>query len=86
MEIATMKHEQFGTKLVWFFSGACAGATIALMTAPHNGRKMRRILQEKVDNGANSVADAGHELYERGRRLAKESENLVDRAAHMISR
>lgn len=81
-----MSQRQYGFGFAWFLAGACVGAAAALMTAPQTGRRLRRMLKEKVDEGFDSVADTGQDLIERGRRLAKDSADLANRAVHLTSR
>lgn len=81
-----MRQEQTGLGLAWFLAGACLGAAVALITASRTGLRLRRMLKEKVDDGLDSVAEAGHDLVDRGRRLAKDGASLAARATHMVAR
>lgn len=80
-----MEHKEYRNNFACFLAGALVGATAALLMAPQTGRRTRRMLREKVEDGVESVVDAGHELREQGKRLAEGAAGLVDRATHAMS-
>jgi hypothetical protein len=43
------------------------------------------MLREKVEDGVQSVVDAGHEINRQGKRAVESAASLVDRAKHVIS-
>jgi gas vesicle protein len=68
------------SNLFCFILGACAGATVAVLIAPQNGRRTRRMIEGKAQDTMESMADAGHDLCQRGKDLGIE---LVDHVAHI---
>ncbi len=81
-----MVNQKYATHGYWLLAGIFAGAAAALLMAPKNGRRTRRLLRERVEDAAESVSDARKELRDRGRRIAKGAEVFVNRASHAISR
>jgi gas vesicle protein len=85
-----MRKNDYMTNYYWlaggFLCGVFAGAAAGLLMAPQAGRRTRRMLRETVEDAAESVADAGQEFREHGRRLAEDTAEFVDRAAHAVSR
>jgi gas vesicle protein len=72
--------------LVWFVAGAAIGASIALLYAPQSGRDTRRYLNKKTRQGREVLEDVGQEFAERGRDLYKKGRGLADDAAELLER
>ncbi len=85
MNNETMQCNQYRNHSVCFLAGVLAGATTALLIAPQAGSRTRRMLREKVEGGAQSVVDAGHELRRQGKRLADGAASFAGRARDVMS-
>ena len=54
----------------FFVAGVLVGGAVAMFTTPYEGRKLRRIMRRKIEDGVEQVSDAAaglnttcHELY-----------------------
>ena len=81
-----------GSNLVWFLTGAAIGAAVALLYAPQSGRETRRYIRRRADEGREVLADAskdivdrGRDYYEKGRRLAEEAGDLLERGRKLVA-
>jgi gas vesicle protein len=81
------------SKLVWFFAGAAMGAAVALLYAPQEGERTRRMLKQKARRGrdviadhANDLIDKGTDLYRKGRDVAEDAADMVDRGRGLVER
>jgi gas vesicle protein len=88
-----MERENTGAVVVWFFGGALLGATVALLLAPQSGKRTRRLLGEKAEEGRKSLFESGQdivsrgrELYERGREIAEETAELFERGRRVAEK
>jgi len=72
------------SRIVWFITGAAMGATIALLYAPHSGKDTRRYITKKARQSTEAVADAGRDLYDKGRRIADEAADLFERGRRLV--
>lgn len=72
--------------LLWFVAGAAIGATVALLYAPQSGRDTRRIIQKKSRQSGEAIADASRDLMDKGRDLYKKGRRVADDAADLIER
>jgi gas vesicle protein len=73
-------------KVVWFLAGAAIGAAVALLYAPASGEEMRSKLIDKANEGRDLVEDRGRELMERGRELYNKGKGMADEAAELLER
>jgi gas vesicle protein len=64
--------------LLYFLAGSVAGASVALLLAPHSGRATRELMRRKMRDTANSTRELKHQLVDRGRRLRDEATDRVD--------
>jgi gas vesicle protein len=80
-----MEYQEYRNNFICFFAGVLLGGTTALLLAPQVGSRTRRMLQEKFQDGAQSVAEVGHELRRKGQRLADGAVSFADRAMHTMS-
>ena len=80
-----MRYNECRSQAVWFVAGVCTGVGAALLMAPQSGARTRRMLREKVEDGVQSVVEAGHEINRQGKRAVESAASLVDRAKHVIS-
>ena len=64
-------------KLVFFFAGALAGGIAAILSTPYSGRRMRRVLQRKIDDCSDQFMDATAALRDTGEQIRRQGEKLV---------
>ena len=63
----------------FFFAGALVGGAAALLTTPATGRRMRRMVRQKLAEASGQLSEAtdqlregAHELYARGEKAVRE--------------
>ncbi len=76
----TMEREGYVGNLACFLLGVAVGAITALLSAPQTGRRTRRLLREKMEDGVEAISEAGRDLRAEGRNLVKRANSLVGRA------
>jgi gas vesicle protein len=81
-----MARNENGEKLIWFLAGAAMGAAAALLLAPRSGRELRRLIGEKAGEGREYLADAGRDVYSKGKELFEKGRELADDAAELFER
>jgi gas vesicle protein len=81
-----MACEHDGSKLVWFLTGAAIGAAIALLYAPQSGRETRRFIRKKTDEGREALADTGKDILERGREVYGKGRKIAEEAGDFLER
>lgn len=74
--------QESGDKVVWFLAGAAIGAAIALLYAPASGEETRAKLLDKANEGR----DLGGDLMSRGRELYSKGKIMADEAGEMLER
>ena len=88
-----MKDEQESgsNSLAWFLTGAIIGVTVAMLYAPKSGKDTRRYISDKTQQGREAVtetskdiADAGKEMFERGRKLVEDAAELFERGRKLV--
>jgi gas vesicle protein len=87
-----MATDNNASKLVWFLTGAAAGAAIALLYAPQSGHKSRRFIRRRAEEGREALAetgkdvlDRGREYYDKGRKIAEEAGELFERGRKKLA-
>ena len=87
-----MATDNTATKLVWFLTGAAAGAAIALLYAPQSGHQSRKFTRRKAGDSRDTLAetgkdvlDRGREYYEKGRKIAEEAGELFERGRKKLA-
>ena len=77
--------------IVWFLTGAIIGATVAVLFAPRSGKETRQFISDKTQQGKDAVtqtsrdvADAGREMFERGRKLVEDAADLFERGRKLV--
>jgi gas vesicle protein len=87
-----MATENNATKLVWFLTGAAAGAAVALLYAPQSGRQSRKFIRRRTEDGQEALAeigkdviDRGREYYDKGRKIAEEAGELFERGRKKLA-
>ncbi len=63
-----------------FLAGGLAGATVALLLAPHAGKATRAILGRKLNEAAESTRDLQGRMAEKLNDVADSARDLKDRA------
>ena len=78
-------------RLTWFLTGAVIGATVAMLYTPKSGKDTRRYIADKTQQGrdavadtAGDIADAGREMFERGRKLVEDAADLFERGRKLV--
>jgi gas vesicle protein len=87
-----MATDNTASKLVWFLTGAAAGAAIALLYAPQSGRQSRKFIRKRAEQGQETLAevgkdvlDRGREYYDKGRKIAEEAGELFERGRKKLA-
>ena len=78
--------QESGDKVVWFLAGAAIGAAIALLYAPATGEETRAKLLEKANEGRDVLGERGRDLMDRGRELYSKGKGMADEAADLLER
>ena len=67
----------------FFVAGALIGGAVAALTTPYSGRRMRRIVRQKVEEGSDKVLEAAEQFREgcdealaRGQKAMRGAERL----------
>ncbi len=87
-----MANNNNASSLVWFLTGAAAGAAIALLYAPQSGRQSRKFIRRKTEDSQEALAelgkdvlDRGREYYEKGRKIAEEAGEMLERGRKKLA-
>ncbi len=82
---------QVTSNLAWFLTGAAIGAAAAILYAPKSGKETRQYLTEKtqqsrdaVETASEDIAEAGREMFDRGRKLVEDAADLFDRGRKLV--
>jgi gas vesicle protein len=67
-----------------FGVGVAAGATIALLYAPQDGRKTRKQLRRSFDEAGDYLEDAGEYLRERADDIAGKAQKIYHRTRGQV--
>jgi gas vesicle protein len=87
------EEQQFdvGGNVAWFLTGAFIGAALAILYAPKSGKEARQYLAEKVQQSKDAVADtsssiaeAGKDMFDRGRQLVDDAAELFERGRKLV--
>jgi gas vesicle protein len=78
-------------RLAWFLTGAIIGATVAILYAPQSGKDTRQFLTDKtqqsreaINETSQDIADAGREMFDRGRKLVEDAAALFERGRKLV--
>jgi gas vesicle protein len=74
------------SNLVWFLTGAAAGAAIALLYAPQSGRQSRKFIRRTTEDGQEALAEFGKEVIDRGREYYDKGRKIAEEAGEMFER
>jgi gas vesicle protein len=82
---------QATNNIAWFLTGAFIGAAAAILYAPQSGKETRKYLSDKTQEGREAVesatqdiADAGKDMFERGRQLVDDAADLFERGRKLV--
>jgi gas vesicle protein len=82
---------QATSNIAWFLTGAFIGAAAAILYAPQSGKETRKYLSEKtqagreaVESATQDIADAGKDMFERGRQLVDDAADLFERGRKLV--
>src|SRR5258707_12586530 len=85
------EQESGSNNLAWFLTGAIIGATAAMLYAPKSGKDTRKFISDKTQQGreavtstTNDIAEAGKEMFERGRKLVEDAADLFERGRKLV--
>ena len=78
--------EDNSSRLVWFLTGAAIGAAVALLYAPQSGKQTRSQIGKRTEEGRESLAGSGKEMFNHGRDLYDKGRKIADEAADMFDR
>jgi len=78
--------EDLANNISWFVAGAVTGVTAALLLAPQSGKRTRRFLADKTQQGREAVAETGKEAVDRGKDMVDKGRQLVDDAVDLFER
>lgn len=77
---------QLASNIGWFVAGAVVGMTAAILLAPQSGKKTRRFISDKTQQGKEAVAETGKDVYDRSKEMIDKGRQLVDDAADLFER
>ncbi len=85
------KQGQATSDLAWFLTGALVGAAAAILFAPKSGKDTRQYLaskttvgREAVENAGADIAEAGRDMFDRGRKLVDDAADLFERGRKLV--
>lgn len=85
------EQESGSNSLAWFLTGAIIGVTAAMLYAPKSGKDTRKFISDKTQQGreavtatTNDIAEAGKEMFERGRKLVEDAADLFERGRKLV--
>jgi gas vesicle protein len=78
--------EDFVNNIAWFVAGAVAGMTTALLLAPQSGKRTRRLIADKTQQGREAVTETGKDVVDRGKDMVDKGRQLVEDAVDLFER
>jgi gas vesicle protein len=78
--------EDFVNNMGWFIAGAVAGMTAALLLAPQSGKRTRRYLADKTQQGREAIEETGKDVVDRGKDMVDKGRQLVEDAVDLFER
>ncbi len=82
------EHEEndLSNNLAWFVAGAVVGMTAAILMAPQSGKKTRRLISDKTQQGYEAVAETSKDVFDRSKELVDKGRQLVEDATELFER
>jgi gas vesicle protein len=78
--------EDIVNNIAWFVAGAVAGMATALLLAPQSGKRTRRLIADKTQQGRDAVTDTSKEVVDRGKDMVEKGRQLVEDAVDLFER
>ena len=78
--------DQLANNIGWFVAGAVVGMTAAILLAPQSGKKTRKLIADKTQQGKEAVSETGKEVYDRSKDMIDKGRQLVEDAADLFDR
>jgi len=78
--------DQLVNNIGWFVAGAVVGMTAAILLAPQSGKKTRRFIADKTQQGKDAVVEAGKDVYDHSKEMIDKGRQLVEDAADLFER
>ena len=79
------------SNIAWFLTGAFIGAAAAVLYAPKSGKDTRRYItakttvgREAVESAGSDIAEAGRDMFDRGRKLVDDAADLFERGRKLV--
>jgi gas vesicle protein len=77
---------RLGMEVGLFAAGALVGGAIAMLSTPYSGRKVRRMLRHKLDEGSEFLQECTTDFVEQCGQLYEKSKRLASQADKMFSK
>lgn len=81
----TSRASSYAAMTFSFLAGGIAGATVALLLAPHSGKVTREIMGRKMSEAADSARDLKDRAIRRGQEFREEATTRVEGAASALA-
>jgi gas vesicle protein len=78
--------DQLANNIGWFVAGAVVGMTTAILLAPQSGKKTRRLIADKTQQGKDAISETGKDAYDRSKEMIDKGRQLVEDAADLFER
>jgi gas vesicle protein len=72
--------------VAWFIAGAVTGMTAALLLAPQSGKRTRRLIVDKTQQGRDAVTETGKDVVDRSKEIVDKGRQLVEDAVDLFER
>jgi gas vesicle protein len=80
------QESELAGNIAWFLTGAFIGTAVAVLFAPQTGKETRQYLAEKAQKSTHAVTDASADIAEAGKDMFDRGRKLVDDAADLFER
>ena len=77
---------QLANNIEWFVAGAVVGMTAAILLAPQSGKKTRRFIADKTQQGKDAVSETGKDVFDRSKDMVDKGRQLVEDAVDLFDR
>ncbi len=78
------RHRGFG--IVWLVAGLGLGAGVTYLFTSKSGEKARRYVSRMAEAGRERLTESGQEVLDRGKSLYKRGKEMADEAIEFIDR